>query len=348
MFATIWQKLSYVAGWGMLSFLWCGVLPLEARAEYFHQESGVYHARARQYKTDLGIFLQRDSKGTVLVESDSSPTAGGQYDRQGMSLYAYVRSNPLNYSDPSGLEIWEVLVSNWHLKVDINRRCNRDRASHIARAAQLAVRALEKVWGDARLLDSDPNNETAKERLLTPIHRSRFAKHVREWFGPLTRSNLIEDIADKVVDMYEGIKEGTNSQYRVRAKKETVFADCAAHTTGPEANYIAYAWVAGATPTQPGVGYAGPDKYGWGGGIYFNAALRGRGNFFRGTRERQTQTMVHEFSHAYLGVTDNFYYHGNNAAWGLSRPGMTLQHRTNNADTWAYFIMEWWDMIKHP
>jgi RHS repeat-associated protein len=52
------------------------------------EETGLYYYRERFYDTFKGRFLQRDPLGYV----------------DGYNLYAYVRSNPVNLTDPSGLD----------------------------------------------------------------------------------------------------------------------------------------------------------------------------------------------------------------------------------------------------
>ena len=51
-------------------------------------ESGMYYNRARYYHPTLGTFVQRDPKGYV----------------DGADLYQYVRSNPVDANDPTGLQ----------------------------------------------------------------------------------------------------------------------------------------------------------------------------------------------------------------------------------------------------
>ena len=59
----------------------------------FDPESGLYHYRARAYDSTVGRFTQKDPLGI-----------GG-----GVNLYVYVKGNPSNRKDPSGLK--EVIPS---------------------------------------------------------------------------------------------------------------------------------------------------------------------------------------------------------------------------------------------
>ena len=56
----------------------------------FDAETGLYHVRNRMYHPTLGRWLQRDPKGYV----------------DGMDLYEYCKSGPLNITDCMGLEVW--------------------------------------------------------------------------------------------------------------------------------------------------------------------------------------------------------------------------------------------------
>lgn len=56
-------------------------------AEYRDAESGFYYLRARYYDPGTGQFLTRDPNAVLTRQP-----------------YGYVRDNPLNYRDPSGLD----------------------------------------------------------------------------------------------------------------------------------------------------------------------------------------------------------------------------------------------------
>ncbi len=60
--------------------------PYRFTGRRYDTETDIYYYRARFYDPERGRFLQRDPKGYV----------------DGMGLYEYVRSNPLNFNDPYG------------------------------------------------------------------------------------------------------------------------------------------------------------------------------------------------------------------------------------------------------
>ncbi|MBI3949729.1 MAG: Ig-like domain-containing protein [Acidobacteria bacterium] len=62
--------------------------PYMLTGQRFDPETGLYYCKNRYYSPDLGRFLQRDPLEYV----------------DGMNLYEHVRSNPINWLDPSGLQ----------------------------------------------------------------------------------------------------------------------------------------------------------------------------------------------------------------------------------------------------
>ena len=62
--------------------------PFQYTGRRFDAESGLYFYRARYYDAEHGRFLQRDPKGYI----------------DGMGIYQYVGSDPVNYTDPTGHE----------------------------------------------------------------------------------------------------------------------------------------------------------------------------------------------------------------------------------------------------
>ncbi len=64
-------------------------LPLRLPGQYFDKETNNHFNYFRDYDPSLGIYKQSDPIGL----------------RGGLNTYAYVRSNPLTYFDPDGLEV---------------------------------------------------------------------------------------------------------------------------------------------------------------------------------------------------------------------------------------------------
>ena len=68
---------------------------------YYDIETGLYHVRNRMYHAQLGRWLQRDPKGYV----------------DGLSLYEYCKSGPIDATDPMGEGLGEELWHAWqHVK----------------------------------------------------------------------------------------------------------------------------------------------------------------------------------------------------------------------------------------
>lgn len=62
----------------------------------YDPETGLYYYRARHYHPDSGRFLQMDPAGQFVGD---------------LNLYSYVRNNPVNFVDPSGLVPFKLVVA---------------------------------------------------------------------------------------------------------------------------------------------------------------------------------------------------------------------------------------------
>ena len=72
---------------------WLQIQSTTARGYTDHEHLdnlGIIHMNGRVYDPALGRFLSPD------------PVVQAPYDTQGQNRYAYVRNNPLRYTDPSG------------------------------------------------------------------------------------------------------------------------------------------------------------------------------------------------------------------------------------------------------
>ena len=69
--------------------------PLHFTGQQRDAESGLHYFGARHYSTQFGRFMSPDPTGIFL---------GNLNDPQSLNLYSYVRGNPVNSTDPSGLQ----------------------------------------------------------------------------------------------------------------------------------------------------------------------------------------------------------------------------------------------------
>ena len=91
---------------------------------YFDNETGLCHVRHRSYHQTLGRWLQRDPAG---------------YE-DGMSLYEYGRSKPLDIRDPKGLKVSAHQIIS--PGVAVRRTARGERAGHILQAGLAATQGF--------------------------------------------------------------------------------------------------------------------------------------------------------------------------------------------------------------
>jgi RHS repeat-associated protein len=72
--------------------------PFQYTAREFDTETGLYYYRARHYDPTVGRFISEDPHKEVL---------------RGLNFYAYVRNNPVGYTDPDGKSPWDWWDKLW-------------------------------------------------------------------------------------------------------------------------------------------------------------------------------------------------------------------------------------------
>lgn len=77
-----------------------GILPdFQFSKEQNDSESNLYFLRARYYDPELGRFISKD------------PVKGHLNNPQSQNPYSYSLNNPINFSDPSGLDVYGLCVN---------------------------------------------------------------------------------------------------------------------------------------------------------------------------------------------------------------------------------------------
>lgn len=117
-----------------------------ANAGWYDPQTGLYHKHAREYHPRLGRFLQRDPNEQALILANvmamngqtrrafASMSARTQFG-DGMNLYQYVRGNPPNRHDPSGLFSLPGLLTTGAIRMQIA-------ASNLGAVSPLAMKLV--------------------------------------------------------------------------------------------------------------------------------------------------------------------------------------------------------------
>ena len=118
--------------------------PFRFAGQYTDAESGLYYLRARYYDPSTGQFITRDP---ALAVTDQP--------------YAYVESNPLNFSDPSGRCIEDlcivegiVVIAVVTLIISVAANSQQPRRSSSAQSDPLEGASLENAWNNLNAIGS--------------------------------------------------------------------------------------------------------------------------------------------------------------------------------------------------
>jgi len=120
----------------------------------YDAETGLYHYRARCYSPSLGRFLQRDPRSYV----------------DGMNLYQYVRSNPINFTDPYGLCAKQANAALANLLA----RTQGGGANQVDSATQTGVTRVTNTGTSVNQNGGVPNNTTSITSWTPPAVDSGF------------------------------------------------------------------------------------------------------------------------------------------------------------------------------
>ncbi|KWX81114.1 hypothetical protein AMQ83_35080 [Paenibacillus riograndensis] len=176
--------------------------------------SGYAHAQARDFDSSIGRFISEDTYEGQLIDPLS------------LNLYAYVKNNPLRYTDPSGNKPWEPYDVN-----ELRLLLNDAIAKNLNKGSKLYQAYHDKIWeryGFASFLKTNRYNYlfgllTGTSAYKNSAGNASWAREelIREFFG----ANLSGYIASMAM-------EGSTHVSTVKIKSPTVTDSEAVVTKG--------------------------------------------------------------------------------------------------------------------
>ncbi|HMG48484.1 MAG TPA: RHS repeat-associated core domain-containing protein, partial [Allosphingosinicella sp.] len=155
-------------------------------------EIGMYYYRARIYSPSLGRFLQTDPIG---------------YEA-GMNLYAYVRDDPVNASDPTGT----IRCNGDPRCPELHRRAWE--ARQIALAASAELRGLAgAVRGHAKL--------TPNQRSLLTAFQEKFGRAAARASGLEDAARFFDTVANRIGTEGSGMRANFDPTMRDPARRRS-------------------------------------------------------------------------------------------------------------------------------
>ena len=188
---------------------------------YYDTETGLYYLNARYYDLSIGRFLSRDSNGA------------SEKDRLEQNPYLYVKNNPINSEDPSGLKSaywwyrhnkylyaktgklrYKARMGRWEKIWKKSAKRDINKAAYWAGANQ---KRLDKAKTKAAQAIEKGN---VKDYLKYKDQVSSYQQKINYWSNKLTQAKI--QIETKMKSSKDTFKDGFSFQVRVTYDKPTV------------------------------------------------------------------------------------------------------------------------------
>lgn len=124
------------------------------RGEYYNAQTGAVYLRARYYEPELGRFNQKD----ILRGDISVPVS--------LNRYAYVRNDPVNFVDPSGMSLKSLVQKGVSKVTNAVKSFVQDPIGTTKKAANTVVKAVSDPVGTAKKIVNSAKN--AINELFSP------------------------------------------------------------------------------------------------------------------------------------------------------------------------------------